>query len=120
MITGTEQRPESSRRRIVVSLGQTSPENAPARSPSRPLAPLPRAMRRSRARRVLAIIALLLVVLVLLAAGGGFLWWQHYKTTPAYSLAVLVDAAQRNDLAGVDKIVDTDKIVDNLAVQVSD
>ncbi len=77
-------------------------------------------MRRSRARRVLAIIALLLVVLVLLAAGGGFLWWQHYKTTPAYSLAVLVDAAQRNDLAGVDKIVDTDKIVDNLAVQVSD
>ena len=46
---------------------------------------------------------------------GAFLWWQHYQTTPAYSLAVLVDAAQRNDMTGVDKIVDTDKIVDNFA-----
>src|SRR6267143_89148 len=119
MTSGTEQRPESSRRRIVVPLGQAS-GNAPARYPSRPVTPLPRPLRRSRARRVLTIIALLLIVLVLLAAGGGFLWWQYYQATPAYSLALLVDAAQHNDLPGVDKIVDTDKIVDNFATQVSD
>jgi hypothetical protein len=57
---------------------------------------------------------------VLFVAGGIFLWWQHYQTTPAYSLAVLVDAAQRNDMATVDTILDTDQIVDNFAGQVTD
>ena len=49
-----------------------------------------------------------------------FFWWRHYQTTPAYSLAVLVDAAQRNDMATVDTIADMDKIVDNFAAQVTD
>lgn len=67
---------------------------------------------------MLAVIGLLFVALLLALAVGAFLWWQHYQTTPAYSLALLVDAAQRNDMPGVDKIVDTDKIVDNFAAQV--
>lgn len=71
-------------------------------------------------RKVLAILALLLVGLVLVLTVGAFLWWQHYQTTPTYSLALLVDAAQRNDMTGVDKIVDSDKIVDNFAGQVMD
>ena len=45
-------------------------------------------------------------------AAGAFLSWHHYQTTPTYSLALLVDAAQRNDMPDVDKVMDTDKIVD--------
>jgi hypothetical protein len=44
--------------------------------------------------RVLAILMGLVVVVVVAAAVGGFLWWRHYQTTPAYTLTLLVDAAQ--------------------------
>ena len=50
---------------------------------------------------------------------AGFLWWQHYKTTPAYSLALLVDASQRNDAAAFDRIVDMDKVVENFGPQLA-
>jgi len=62
----------------------------------------------------LTLVGLLLVVLV-----AGFFWWQHYKTTPAYSLALVVDAAQRNDGAAFDQVVDMDKVVDNFLPQVA-
>jgi hypothetical protein len=61
------------------------------------------------------------VVLLLLAgviAGGGYLWWQNYKSTPAYALAVLADAAQKNDTAMVDSILDSGKVCDGLVTQV--
>ena len=61
--------------------------------------------------RHLAILGSLLACLVV-ALGVAFLSWRHYQTTPTYSLALLVDAAQRNDMPDVDKIVDTDKIVE--------
>lgn len=70
--------------------------------------------------KILAIIGILLVVVIAAGVLGAFLWWQHYKTTPAYSIALLVDAAQRNDMDAVDKIVDSDKIVDNFATLVSE
>lgn len=57
---------------------------------------------------------LLLVVFVV-----SFFWWQHYKTTPAYSLALVVDAAQRNDEAAFDQVVDMDKVVDNFVHEVA-
>jgi hypothetical protein len=66
------------------------------------------------------VLALLLAVFVLLVAGGIFFWWQHYKTTPSYSLAVLVDAGQRNDLATVQSLVDTDQVVKNFTGEVID
>ena len=106
----TEPKPESTRRRIVVPLDRREraggfPDTAP---------------RKSRAGRVLAMLAIGAVVVLLCVAVGLFFWWQHYKTTPAYSLALLVDAAQRNDMATVDKIVDTDKIVDNFSAHVAE
>jgi hypothetical protein len=82
--------------------------------------PGPGAPRKSRAGKILAILGIGALVLFLCVAAGAFFWWRHYKTTPAYSLALLVDAAQRNDMATVDKIVDTDKIVDNFAVKVTE
>jgi hypothetical protein len=71
--------------------------------------------RKPRWIKVLAILGITAVALVVLFAAGLFFWWRHYQTTPAYSLALLVDAAQRNDMAGIDQIVDMDQIVSNLA-----
>lgn len=64
---------------------------------------------------------IIVVVLALLAggiAGGGYFWWRRYQGTPAYSLAVLADASQRNDQATVDSIMDIDKVTDDLVSQV--
>jgi hypothetical protein len=70
--------------------------------------------------KILAVCGIIIVATIVFMAGGVFLWWQHYKTTPAYALALLVDAAQRNEMATVDTIIDTDKVVDNFAGQVTD
>ena len=95
-------------------LGEPSKEQAgsPASLPAGP----PR--RKSIIGTILKILALLVIVAVIGLAVGGFLWWRHYQTTPAYSLALLVDAAQHNDMPAVDRVVDTDKIVGNFADQV--
>jgi hypothetical protein len=42
-----------------------------------------------------------------------FAWWQYFKTTPAYALALVVDAAQQNDRAAFDRVVDLDRVIDN-------
>lgn len=68
--------------------------------------------------RVLAIIALLLVLIVCGIAAGGYFWWRHYQSSPAYSLALLVDATQRNDRQGIDNILDTDKIATDFVAQI--
>lgn len=77
--------------------------------------------RRSAGRgigRVLAVIAILLVLIVGGLVAGGFFWWRHYQSSPAYSLALLVDATQRNDPQAVDKILDTDKIATDFLAQI--
>ena len=63
-------------------------------------------------------LALIFVALLIAGFGVAFFWWQHHKTTPAYSLALLVDAAQRNDAAAFDRVVDMEKVTDNLLPQV--
>jgi flagellar basal body-associated protein FliL len=73
-----------------------------------------------RGGKIIGIIAIVLALIVLGAVVGGFLWWRSYKTRPAYSLALLVDAAQRNDAKAMDEIIDTDKIVANLIPQVTE
>ena len=61
----------------------------------------------------------MLLILVLGGiAGGGYFWWRHYQTSPAYSLALLVDATQRNDRQSIDNILDTDKIATDFVSQI--
>ena len=97
---------ESRRKRIVINLDQAGGKGIPRRG--------------RRWRKVPAVLGVIVVAMVVLAAAGAYLWWAHYKTTPAYSLALLVDAAQRDDMATVDQQVDTDKILNDLAAKVTE
>ena len=57
------------------------------------------------------------VVLVILGVVAFLVWWQYYKTTPAYALALLVDASQQNDRATFDHVVNLDRLIDNFIAQ---
>ena len=91
------------RNRIVINLDQAQPG---ARR------------RRGGLGRLLMIIVVVVLLLCGGVAGGGYLWWRHYQSSPAYSLALLVDAAQRNDAAAIDSILDTDKVTADFVSQV--
>ena len=70
--------------------------------------------------KVLAILFGLFVFVVVVALIGGFVWWRHYQSTPTYSLTLMVDAAQRNDVAEFQKQVDDEEIAKNLVASVSE
>jgi hypothetical protein len=55
--------------------------------------------------------------LVIVGLAGCFAWWQYFKTTPSYALALLVDAAQQNDRAAFDRMLDLDRVIDNFIGQ---
>jgi hypothetical protein len=66
----------------------------------------------------LLIIAVVLLVIIGAIGMGGYIWWHHYQSSPAYSLALLVDASQRNDTATIDPLLDTDKVTNDFVAQV--
>ncbi|HEU4593972.1 MAG TPA: hypothetical protein VFS10_02305 [Pyrinomonadaceae bacterium] len=72
----------------------------------------------ARRRRILSIAALAVAGVVLLVLVGGYAWWQSYKKSPAYSLALLVDAAQRDDMPGVETLIDSDRVAQGFIPQV--
>jgi hypothetical protein len=74
----------------------------------------------SRARRIILAIAGVLTALIVVAVIGGYLYWRSFADTPQYSLALLVDAARRDDKAEVDSIVEIDSIVDDFMPQITD
>lgn len=68
---------------------------------------------------VLGVLAVLLVLVLIVGGVGGYFYWRHLKTTPQYSLALLVDAARRDDRKTVDELVDTDAVVDDFLPQIT-
>ena len=70
-------------------------------------------------RRPFLIAGGFLAAIVLFAVFGGLLYWQSLKSTPQYSLALLVDAAKRDDKAAVDARVDIDAVVEDFLPQVT-
>jgi hypothetical protein len=74
---------------------------------------------RRRWPRVLAIFALLVLVGVVGIAAGGFFGWRHYQSSPTYAVTLLVDAAQRNDVAAFEKLINDDEVAKNLVASVS-
>lgn len=69
--------------------------------------------------RVLGIIAAVLIVFALVGAVGGYLYWSSLKRSPQYSLALLVDAAKRDDKQTIDRVVDINAVVDDFVPQVT-
>ena len=100
--------PTQKRSRIVINL-----ERARNAMHFHPHGQQPYGGKRRKWPIVLGIIGIVLVGLVI----GGYFYWQHYKTKPAYSLALAIEAAQRNDAAAFDEVVDTDQIAQSFAPQ---
>jgi len=69
--------------------------------------------------RVLAILALLLLVFVVVAAVGGFFLWRRYQSSPTYAVALILDAAQRNDVSEFQKHINDEEIAKNMTAAVS-
>ena len=78
-----------------------------------------RPRRKGRLSRILLILAFGALGIAVIVLAAGFFWWQRYKTTPMYSLALLVDAVHRQDLTTVDQIVNADKIGARLSNEIS-
>ncbi len=64
--------------------------------------------------------AITFVAVSAIAAIGSYFYWQHLKTTPQYSLALIVDAAKRDEQATVNELVDIDLVVDDFLPQIID
>jgi len=74
--------------------------------------------RKSRVGRYLSATALIIIGVVLVLLVAGYAWWRSFEKSPAYSLALLVDAAQRDDKQAVDSLIDPDKIADGFVPQI--
>lgn len=70
--------------------------------------------------KVLKIFSITAVCLLIIGLIGGFFYWHYLRTTPQYSLALIIDAARRDDQEAIDKLVDLDAIVEDFLPQVID
>ncbi|CAN5274160.1 hypothetical protein BH20ACI2_BH20ACI2_00960 [soil metagenome] len=73
-----------------------------------------------RPKKPFVIAGLILISIAAAAVLGGFIYYQGFKGTPQYSLALLIDAAKRNDEAQVAALIDIDGIVDDFVPQITD
>jgi hypothetical protein len=70
-------------------------------------------------KRPFAIAGFVLLSVMLIAGGVCYLYYRGLRQTPQYSLALLVDAAKRDDKAEIDSIIDIDAVVDDFMPQVT-
>lgn len=75
--------------------------------------------RRRRWPKVLAALAIIFVLIIAVVAVVAFFSWRHFQSSPEYSLALLVDAAQRNDADALAQRIDDDEIAKNMVATVS-
>jgi hypothetical protein len=76
--------------------------------------------RASRAGRFFSVTALVIIGVVLVLLVATYAWWRGFEKSPAYSLALLVDAAQRDDTQTVESLIDADTIAQGFIPQVLD
>lgn len=69
--------------------------------------------------KMLKISAVAVGSILIIGAIGGYFYWRSLKKTPQYSLALIVDAARRNDQKTLDTLVDTDATVDDFMPQIT-
>ncbi|HEX7315135.1 MAG TPA: hypothetical protein VF297_14500 [Pyrinomonadaceae bacterium] len=73
-----------------------------------------------RAGRVLGVTGLVVVAVLLVLLVGSYMWYQSFKQSPPYSLALLLDAAQHDDVQAVETLIDADQIAQGFVPQVID
>jgi hypothetical protein len=71
-------------------------------------------------RRVFTVVAIMLASVVVIGGVAFILYYQSLKKTPQYSLALLIDAARRDDKDQFNQLIDTDAVVDDFVQQVMD
>jgi len=96
------------RQRIVINL------DGPATEGTKPVR-----NKRRRWPRVLGILMLVVLLFVVAAAVGGYFLVRRYQSSPTYALALIFDAAQRNDTAEFDKRIAGEEIAKNMTATVS-
>ncbi|HJT67467.1 MAG TPA: hypothetical protein VJ749_13495 [Pyrinomonadaceae bacterium] len=74
---------------------------------------------RRRWLRILGVLAILFVAVIVVVAIAGFFSWRRFQASPEYSLALLVDAAQRNDQEQLAKLIDDDELSKNMIAAVN-
>lgn len=79
-----------------------------------------KARRFGRAGRVLGVTGLIVIGALLVLLVGSYAWWQSFKKSPPYSLALLLDAAQHDDVQAVETMIDADQIAQGFVPQVID
>lgn len=108
--------------RFVVDLDESKKENAS----NRETAVLPTLENKDAPKKsgvflkILKIFGVALALILIFGGIGGYFYWQNLKKSPQYSLALLVDAARRDDQAAIDELVNTDEIVDDFMPQITD
>jgi hypothetical protein len=73
-----------------------------------------------KAKKIIGIAAVVLLLMFLVVTVVGYFYWQNVKFQPSYSLALLVDAAQRGDQKTIDQVLDTDAVIDDFVPQVTE
>ena len=71
-----------------------------------------------RAGRVLGVTGLVVAAVLLVLLVGSYMWYQGFKKSPPYSLALLLDAAQHDDVRAVETMIDADQIAQGFVPQV--
>ena len=99
---------QDSRRKIVIDL-----------SPGQGVRKVHAGATRRRWPRVLMGFLIFAIIAAVLFVAGAVVWWQYYKSKPAYTLAVVVDSIRRNDPASLNEVLDSERVVSNLVAQVT-
>ena len=68
--------------------------------------------------RIAKLIFISIIALLAMSCTAGYFYWHSLKSTPQYSLALLIDAARRNDDAKVNELVDIDNVVNDFVPQI--
>jgi len=106
---------------FVVNLNDSSKENAPVNiEPPMFLENQSAPKKPSVFLKILKIFGVLFLLFLIAGAVGGYFYLRNLKTTPQYSLALLVDAARRDDQSAINKLVNTDQVVDDFVPQITD
>jgi hypothetical protein len=114
-----ERAKKGKRSRIVVSVEQTPSAEDRSAAVGRRRGGKFRARRDGgRRRRALLVAAIPFVAIALLIFGAGYWWWQSFKSSPTYTLALVVDAAERDDREAFETLVDVEGVSRSVVPQV--